>query len=67
MKVFFEILNCFFDTLIILGETVIIISAMKMESEYKAPKDGTIKKINVKNDDTIEGNQILIELDLNKE
>jgi len=46
------------------GETVIIISAMKMESEYKAPKDGIVKKINVKNDDTIEGNQILIELDL---
>lgn len=45
------------------GETVIIISAMKMESEYSAPKDGIVKKINVKYDDTIEGNQILIELD----
>jgi len=49
------------------GETVIIISAMKMESEYKAPKDGTIKKINVKSEDTIEGNQVLIEMDLTKE
>lgn len=49
------------------GETVIIISAMKMESEYKAPKDGVVKKINVKNDDTIEGNQILIELDITEE
>lgn len=46
------------------GETVIIISAMKMESEYKAPKDGIVKKVNVKNDDTIEGNQVLIELEL---
>ncbi|MCK5729979.1 MAG: biotin/lipoyl-binding protein, partial [Draconibacterium sp.] len=46
------------------GETVIIIAAMKMESEYKAPKDGVVKKINVKNDDTIDGNQILIELEL---
>jgi len=45
------------------GDTVIIISAMKMESEYKAPKDGTIKKISVSDGDTIEGNQILIELD----
>ena len=45
------------------GDTVIIISAMKMESEYKAPKDGTIKKIHVKNEDTIDSNQILIELD----
>ncbi len=46
------------------GETVIIISAMKMESEYKAPKDGIVKKVNVKNDDTIDGNQILIELEI---
>ena len=45
------------------GDTVIIISAMKMESEYKAPKDGTVKKIHVKNEDTIDSNQVLIELD----
>ena len=49
------------------GETVIIISAMKMESEYKAPKDGIVKKVNVKNDDTIDGNQIFVELDITKE
>lgn len=45
------------------GDTTIIISAMKMESEYKAPRDATIAKINVKEGDTIEGNQILIKLD----
>ena len=45
------------------GETAIIISAMKMESEYKSPKDGIIKKIHVKEGDTIEGNQLLIELE----
>ena len=45
------------------GDTVIIISAMKMESEYKAPKDGTIKKVLVKAEDTIDSNQVLIELD----
>lgn len=45
------------------GENAIIISAMKMESEYKAPRDGVVKKINVKEGDTIEGDQILIELD----
>ena len=49
------------------GQTVIIISAMKMESEYKAPKAGIVKKVNVKNDDTIDGNQILIELELTEE
>ena len=45
------------------GDTAVIIAAMKMESEYKAPKDGVIKKVNVKEGDTIEGNQILIELE----
>ena len=45
------------------GETVVIISAMKMESEYKAPKDGLVKKVNVSDGDTIEGNQILVELE----
>lgn len=45
------------------GETTIIIAAMKMESEYKAPSDGTVKKINVAEGDTIEGNQVLIELE----
>ena len=44
------------------GDTMIIISAMKMESEYKAPKDGMVKKVNVKNQDTVDSNQILIEL-----
>ena len=45
------------------GDTVVIISAMKMESEYKAPKDGTVKKVNVKDQDTVDSNEVLIELD----
>jgi biotin carboxyl carrier protein len=45
------------------GDTAIIIAAMKMESEYKVPKDSIVKKINVSDGDTIEGNQILIELE----
>jgi len=45
------------------GDTVVIISAMKMESEYKAPKDGVVKKVHVKDEDTIDSNQVLIELD----
>lgn len=45
------------------GETVVIISAMKMESEYKAPKDGTVKKVYVQAEETIDSNQVLIELD----
>jgi len=42
------------------GDTVIIVSAMKMESEYKVKKDRTIVDILVKEGDTIDGNQPLI-------
>lgn len=42
------------------GETVIIVSAMKMESEYKVRKDRTIKEIKVKEGDTVSANQPLI-------
>ena len=45
------------------GQTVIIVSAMKMESEYKAGKEGVIKKIHVNEGDTIEGNQPLITIE----
>lgn len=45
------------------GTTVIIISAMKMESEYRAPADGKIKRIFVKEGDSIAGNQPLIEFE----
>jgi len=44
------------------GETVIIVSAMKMESEYKSPVDGIISKIFVKADDVVEGNQPLVDI-----
>lgn len=42
------------------GETLIIVSAMKMESEYKATKDRVVKKILVKEGDKIDGDQHLI-------
>ena len=45
------------------GDTVITISAMKMESEYKAPIDGIVKKINVEEGSTVESNQVLIEIE----
>jgi len=45
------------------GDTVIIISAMKMESEYKAGKDGTISEIFVTEEDTVKANQALIHID----
>ncbi len=45
------------------GQTLIIISAMKMESEYKAKKDGIIKEILTTEGSTIDGNQSLILLE----
>ena len=42
------------------GDTVIIISAMKMESEYKVKKDRVVKDVKVKDGDTIDGNQPLV-------
>jgi len=42
------------------GDTVVIVSAMKMESEYKVKRDRIIKEIKVKEGDTIDGNQPLI-------
>lgn len=45
------------------GDTLITISAMKMESEYKSPIDGTITKINVTEGSTVDANQVLIEIE----
>ena len=42
------------------GDTVIIVSAMKMESEYKVKIDRVVKEIKVKEGDTIAANQPLI-------
>lgn len=42
------------------GKPVIIVSAMKMESEYKVKKDRVVKDILVKEGDVIEGNQTLV-------
>lgn len=42
------------------GETVIIVSAMKMESEYKVKQDRTIKRILVKEGDTVNGDQPMV-------
>lgn len=44
------------------GQTVIVISAMKMESEYKSPVTGTVHHILVKEGATVEGHQPLVEI-----
>lgn len=44
------------------GQTLIIISAMKMESEFKAKVAGIIKHISVKEGETIDANKELISI-----
>ena len=42
------------------GQTVVIVSAMKMESEFKATKAGIVTEIPVKEGDTVDSNQVLV-------
>ncbi len=42
------------------GDTVVIVSAMKMESEYKVGKDSVVKEVLVADGDTVNGNQPLV-------
>ena len=48
---------------VVAGTTVIIVEAMKMQSEYKVKRDSIIKDILVKEGDTVDGNQTLIVLE----
>ncbi len=45
------------------GQTLIIISAMKMESEFKAKSSGIIKRITVSEGDTVDANKELITIE----
>ncbi len=42
------------------GQTLIIVSAMKMESEFKSKSAGTVKSIHVSEGDTVEANKVLV-------
>lgn len=44
------------------GQGLLVLEAMKMENELKASSAGTIKSINVQPKETVEKNQLLIEL-----
>jgi biotin carboxyl carrier protein len=45
---------------VVAGQTLIIFSAMKMESEFKTKKDGVVKEIRVKEGDTVEAKRVMI-------
>ena len=44
------------------GQTLIIVSAMKMDSEYKASLTGFVSEVNVEEGETVDSNQVLIKL-----
>jgi methylmalonyl-CoA carboxyltransferase small subunit len=45
------------------GATLLVLEAMKMETEVTAPKDGTVKAVDVVVGDAVESGQVLIEWD----
>jgi len=45
------------------GDSLLILSAMKMENNFTSPRDGVIKTVKVKKDDAIEKGQLLIEFE----
>lgn len=45
------------------GQTLLVLEAMKMETEVTAPKDGKVKSVAVVVGDAVQGGQILIEWD----
>jgi methylmalonyl-CoA carboxyltransferase small subunit len=47
------------------GDTLLVLEAMKMETEVTAPKDGKVKSVDVGVGDPVQGGQVLIEWDDN--
>lgn len=45
------------------GQTLVILSAMKMEYVFRAEAEGQIKSVNCKEGDTVEAEQLLVEVD----
>ena len=45
------------------GQTLLVLSAMKMEYVFRAEADGKIKKLNCQEGSTVEANQLLVEID----
>jgi methylmalonyl-CoA carboxyltransferase small subunit len=43
------------------GDTLMVLEAMKMETEVTAPKDGTIAAVDVAVGDPVQGGQVLVE------
>ena len=48
---------------VVIGQTVIVVEAMKMQNEYQSGKDTKVKEILVKEGDTVNAGQALIILE----
>jgi biotin carboxyl carrier protein len=48
---------------VVTGQTLIVVEAMKMQSEFKASADRVIKEILVKEGDVVEAHQVLLKLE----
>jgi biotin carboxyl carrier protein len=46
------------------GDPVIILEAMKMENELKSPADGIIKSVEVEVGQSVEKNELLLEVEI---
>ncbi|MCX6238764.1 MAG: biotin/lipoyl-binding protein [Bacteroidia bacterium] len=49
------------------GQPLIVLSAMKMESEFKAGQRGIVKEVPVKEGDTVDNNQLLVVIEDEKQ
>jgi biotin carboxyl carrier protein len=49
------------------GQTLLVLEAMKMEIRIQAPRDGKIMKLFVKQGQTVEREQLLIEIEASLE
>jgi len=45
------------------GQTLIVVEAMKMQSEFKATADRTVREILVKEGDIVNAHQVVIKLE----
>ena len=46
------------------GDTLVVLSAMKMETVVKSPVDGKVLKIAIQNGQKLEGDDLLVEIDV---
>ncbi|HUX53974.1 MAG TPA: biotin/lipoyl-containing protein [Williamwhitmania sp.] len=48
---------------VVIGQPLIVVSAMKMDSEFRSKVDGIVSEVRVNEGDTVEGRQIMVIID----